>query len=163
MTAHSLLVFLLRLGGTVTILAFPTMLLPNEWMAAVHRWIGMGELPEAPVVTYLARSVSALYGFHGVLLFLIATHPARYRPFVVYVGWMNVAFGLMLLAIDLHAGMPAWWTALEGPVVVMLGVVILVLSRVAVPHTASRVIPGGLDPSERTPRNPPGPAFHSPE
>jgi hypothetical protein len=90
MTARSLLVFLLRLGGTMTVLAFPAMLLPPDWMAATHRWLGMGELPEAPVVDYLARSVSALYGFHGVLLFLIATDPARYRPFVVYVGCMNV-------------------------------------------------------------------------
>lgn len=131
MTAHSVLVFLLRLGGTMTVLAFPTMLLPHESMAAIHRWLGMGELPEAPVVGYLARSVSAFYGFHGVLLFLIASDPVRYRPFVVYVGWMNVALGLMLLGIDLHAGMPGWWTAFEGPVVLMLGVVILWLSRVA--------------------------------
>jgi hypothetical protein len=63
MTARSLLVFLLRLGGTMTVLAFPAMLLPPDWMAATHRWLGMGELPEAPVVDYLARSVSALYGF----------------------------------------------------------------------------------------------------
>ncbi len=133
MNAHSVLVFLLRLGGTMTLLAFPAMLLPDESMAAVHRWLGMGELPQAPVVGYLARSVSALYGFHGALLFLIASDPVRYRPFVVYVGWMNVAFGMMLLLIDLHAGMPGWWTALEGPVVLILGVVILWLSRVAGP------------------------------
>jgi hypothetical protein len=131
MTARSLLVFLLRLGGTMTVLAFPAMLLPPDWMAATHRWLGMGELPEAPVVDYLARSVSALYGFHGVLLFLIATDPARYRPFVVYVGCMNVAFGLMLLLIALSAGMPGWWTAFEGPGLVTLGVVVLFLSRVA--------------------------------
>lgn len=129
MTARSLLVFLLRLGGTMTLLAFPMMLLPDESMAAIHRSLGMGELPRAPVVGYLARSVSALYGFHGVLLFLIATDPVRYRPFVVYIGWMNVTFGLMLLAIDLHAGLPGWWTAVEGPGLVALGVVLLWLSR----------------------------------
>jgi hypothetical protein len=129
MTARSLLVFLLRLGGTMTLLAFPMMLLPDESMAAIHRWLGMGELPRAPVVGYLARSVSALYGFHGVLLFIIATDPVRYRRFVVYIGWMNVTFGLMLLGIDLHAGLPGWWTAVEGPGLVVLGVVLLFLSR----------------------------------
>jgi hypothetical protein len=140
MTARFLLVFLLRLGGTMTLLAFPMMLLPDESMAAIHRWLGMGELPRAPVVGYLARSVSALYGFHGVLLFIIATDPVRYRRFVVYIGWMNVTFGLMLLAIDLHAGLPGWWTAVEGPGLVVLGVVVLWLSRVigpAVPITRS--------------------------
>jgi hypothetical protein len=44
---------------------------------------------------------------------------------------MNVAFGLMLLLIDLSAGMPGWWTAFEGPGLVTLGVVVLFLSRVA--------------------------------
>jgi hypothetical protein len=141
MTAQSLLVFLLRLGGTMTVLAFPTMLLPHDWMAATHRWLGMGELPDAPVVSYLARSVSAFYGFHGVLLFLIATDPVRYRAFVVYVGCMNVALGLMLLLIDLHAGMPGWWTAFEGPGVVALGVVILFLSRVSSASAPSRRSP----------------------
>jgi hypothetical protein len=138
--AHAILVFLLRLGGTMTVLAFPTMLLPPDWMAATHRWLGMGDLPDAPVVNYLARSVSAFYGFHGVLLFLISTDPVRYRPFVVYVGWMNVTLGAMLLLIDLHAGMPGWWTAFEGPGVVVLGVVILYLSR-AISATA-RTAPG---------------------
>jgi hypothetical protein len=42
MTAHSVLVFLLRLGGTMTLLAFPMMLLPDESMAAIHRVSGSG-------------------------------------------------------------------------------------------------------------------------
>ena len=53
----------------------------------------------------------------------------RYRPFVLYVGWMNVSFGLMLLLIDLHAGMPTWWTVGEGPGVAVIGLVILYFAR----------------------------------
>ena len=45
-----LLVGLLRLAGTITVSAFLTILLPVEWMASTHRWLGLGEFPRAPVV-----------------------------------------------------------------------------------------------------------------
>jgi hypothetical protein len=124
-----LLVFLLRLGGAFTVLAFPAMFLPVEWMASTHHWLGLGELPRAPVVDYLARSVAALYGFHGVLLLIVARDPVRFAPIVRFVGVMNVAFGLMMTAIDAHAGLPSWWTLTEGPPIVGFGIAILLLSR----------------------------------
>jgi hypothetical protein len=129
------LVFLLRLAGFVTLLAFPAMLLPTAWMDATHRWLGLGELPRAPVVEYLTRSVAALYGFHGVLLLIVAGDPVRYRPLVRYVGLMNVFFGLLISAIDIHAGLPLAWTLLEGPPIVGMGAAVLYLSRsVRLPH-----------------------------
>ena len=124
-----LLVVLLRLAGTVTITAFLAMLLPVEWMVSTHRWLGLGELPRAPVVEYLARSVSALYGFHGVLLLVISKDPLKYRAIVWYVAGMNIVLGVMLFAIDLHAGMPAFWTLGEGPPVILFGLVIAFLIR----------------------------------
>ena len=98
-------------------------------MAAVHSWLGMGEFPAAPLTDYLARSVSALYGFHGVFLFIVSGGPMRYERIVLYLGVMNVVFGLMLLAIDVHAGLPVAWTAFEGPPVVGLGALVLYLRR----------------------------------
>jgi hypothetical protein len=80
-------------------------------------------------VDYLARSVSALYGFHGVLLLIVARDPVRFAPIVTFAGMMNVAFGLMMIAIDAHAGLPSWWTLGEGPPTVAFGIVILLLSR----------------------------------
>ena len=129
---------LLRFGGVVVLMAFPTMLLPVEWMAETHRWLGLGELPRAPVVDYLARSTAALYGFHGVLLLIVAGDPQRYRPIVRYVAAMNVVFGAMLLGIDLHAGMPAWWTLAEGPGIAALGIVLALLLR-SVPPSVPRL------------------------
>ena len=124
-----LLVVLLRLAGGVTITAFLAMLLPTEWMAATHEWLGLGEFPRAPVVEYLARSIAALYGFHGVLLLLISRDPPRHRSVVRYVGAMNIIFGLMMVIIDLEAGMPMLWTLGEGPPIAAFGVVVLLLSR----------------------------------
>ena len=104
--------------------AFLAVFLPVDSMASTHRWLGLGEFPRTPIVDYLARSVAALYGFHGVLLFVISTDVVRYRPLVWYVAAMNVVFGIMLIAIDLHAGLPAQWTAFEGPPVVVIGMLV---------------------------------------
>lgn len=118
------LVFLLRCGAVLTGSAFLAVFLPVDWMISTHRWLGLGEFPQAPIVDYLARSVAAFYGFHGVLLFLISTDVVRYRSLVWYVALTNVVFGFMLLAIDLHAGLPAYWTAFEGPPVVVIGILV---------------------------------------
>jgi len=131
MTAERLLAWLLRLGSCITLSAFLTALLPAETMAAVHRDLGMGELEVVPVVDYMARSLSMLYGFHGALLMLLSFHVQRLAPVIVFIGWMNVLFGAALLAIDLHAGLPAWWIAAEGPWVMAMGVLVLVLVRAA--------------------------------
>ena len=128
MTVHTWLVVLLRIAGCVTLAAFPAMLLPVEWMASTHAQLGLGEFPRAPIVDYLARSIAALYGFHGVLVLIVSTDPIRYRPIVWFIAAMNIVFGLMMIAIDLYAGLPASWTALEGPPIVAFGLAIAFLN-----------------------------------
>ena len=128
MTSARLLVFLLRLGGAVTVVAFFAMFLPVDWMVRTHAWLGLGEFPRSPIVDYLTRSVAALYGFHGCLLLIIATDPVRYRALVWYAAAMNILFGIIIIAIDLHAGMPMFWTVAEGPPIMALGVALAVLN-----------------------------------
>jgi hypothetical protein len=124
-----LLIVLLRLAGVFTMTAFLAMLLPVEWMAATHRWIGLGDFPRAPVVDYLTRSIAAFYGFHGGLLLVVSRDPVKYQSIVRYLAFMNVVFGLMLIAIDIHAGMPIFWTITEGPPIIGFGIVIGILLR----------------------------------
>jgi hypothetical protein len=128
-TRTRVLAALLRLAGIIIASAFLAMFLPVEWMASSHRALGLGEFPRAAVVDYLTRSIAALYGFHGVLLLILSTDPVRYRSLVWYVAVMNVLFGLMILAIDVHAGMPRFWTLGEGPPIVAFGLVIGFLNR----------------------------------
>jgi len=123
------LTVLLRLAGLITLTAFVAMVLPAAWMASTHRALGFGDWPETPVFEYLARSIAALYGFHGGLLVLIAGDPARHITIVKYMAFMYVAFGLIVLAIDLDAGMPMWWTLAEGPPIATTGVVFAILAR----------------------------------
>jgi hypothetical protein len=123
-----LLVGLLRFAGCVLLLAFGAMFLPQDWMASTHEWLGMGTFPRSPVVDYLTRSVAALYGFHGGLMLVVAGNPERYSGIVRYFAFLNVALGLILVGIDMHAGMPGWWTLGEGPPIIAFGIVIGVLS-----------------------------------
>ena len=123
-TALRYLRLLLRLGGVLLVCAFPTMLLPPDWMAATHQWLGLGDFPRRPIVDYLARSVAALYGFHGVLLFIIASDCRKYRALITYVAVMNVTLGAMLVAVDVFAGMPTVWTLAEGPPLILVGLAI---------------------------------------
>ena len=123
------LTVILRLAGLVTLTAFFAMVLPDAWMASTHRALGFGDWPQTPVFEYLARSIAALYGFHGGLLVLISGDPARHAAIVKYMAFMYLAFGLIVLAIDLDAGLPMWWTAAEGPPLVIVGVLIAFLAR----------------------------------
>jgi hypothetical protein len=123
-----LLVVFLRISGSGLMLAFLAVLLPVDWMAATHPRLGLGEFPRTPIVDYLTRSIAALYGFHGVFVWIVSVDPERYRVFVWFAAIMNIVFGAMMIAIDLHAGMPAMWTAIEGPSIVAMGVAIAVLA-----------------------------------
>lgn len=123
-----LLVLLLRVGAVLTGSALFAALLPTEWMASVHRALGLGAFPESPLTEYLTRSISLLYAAHGGVLFVVSTDVRRYRPLVIYLGWLNIALGAALTAIDLAAPLPLWWTLSEGPWVAISGVVILALA-----------------------------------
>lgn len=127
MAPERLLALLLRLAGTVMCLAFLAAVMPTDWMVATHAQLGLGELPRLPIVDYLTRSLSARYGFHGLLLLFVARDVVGYRSIVTFIGMTNIAFGLMMVAIDLHAGMPAMWTMSEGPPIATFGAVLLYL------------------------------------
>jgi hypothetical protein len=62
------LVFLLRLVGVGSLFALIPVLMPMSWMVAMHRWLGLGEMPTDPVVEYLALDLSASYALVGALL-----------------------------------------------------------------------------------------------
>lgn len=126
---EKILVLLLRFAGGVMLLAFFAVFLPIDWMAAGHRMLGLGDYPASTLVDYLNRSVAALYALLGGLRLLIAEDVRRYRPIVAYVAVTDVAFGFMMLGIDLHAGMPLLWTLAEGPPVVAVGAAMLWLLR----------------------------------
>lgn len=110
------------------LLAVFAIFMPVRWMAVSHEWLGLGNFPESPLVDYLTRSASLLYTWHGGLLLLISFNVRRYRPLLIYLGIATAIGGLILLGIDLHAGMPAYWTLAEGPPVALIGCLMVFLA-----------------------------------
>jgi hypothetical protein len=120
-----ILCMLLRYLGSVSLLALGAVVMPYRWMDATHRWLGMGPLPSAPIVGYLARSLSLFYALFGGLLWLLSLNPERYRAILVYVAASFVVFGLIMVGVDLSEGMPAFWPRGEGSIIIFFGGVIL--------------------------------------
>lgn len=125
----TLLQFMLRFGGTVLCLAAGAVFLPHEVMRETNAWLGLAPLPDVPIVYYLARSASALYALRGLIYFLAATDPIRYRPLIILIGVTNVVFGVTMGGIGATAGMPLWWTGAESPFIVVTGLALLFLVR----------------------------------
>jgi len=117
------LVVLLRIFGCTALLAIYAVVQPHSWMAATHEWLGLGALPEGPIVSYLARSLSAFYALLGGTLLLFSTDVRRYRPALVYVSTAIFLLGIALFFIDWNAGLPPSWTWWEGPFTMALGLV----------------------------------------
>ncbi|HTU21686.1 MAG TPA: hypothetical protein VMG10_26855 [Gemmataceae bacterium] len=123
------LVLVLRILGTGDLLAVLAVFLPLEWMSKVHSWLGMGALPEQPIINYLTRSASALYAVHGAMLLFVSTDVRRYAPLIKFLAVVALIHGVGLYLIDMSAGMPGFWVAVEGPTVAAAGTVVLMLQR----------------------------------
>jgi hypothetical protein len=125
------LVLLLRIVGVGSLFALVAVVMPTSWMVATHRWLGLGEMPTGPVVEYLARSLSAFYALFGAICLVLASDLERYRPLVRFLALAVVLMSLVVLGVDLAAGMPWWWSASEGPGGVVFGALLFVLARPA--------------------------------
>jgi len=141
--ADRTLVILLRFFGVSGLFALVAVFMPMSWMVATHRWLGLGEMPSASVVEYLARTASAFYAFFGALCLMLATDLDRYRPLVRFLGVAFVLLGVIFTGVDVAAGMPWWWSAFEGPPGVVVGALIFVLCRRGQREDGSSGAPGG--------------------
>ena len=128
MSPERTLALLLRIVGLVSFSAIVPTFMPFAWMEAVHRWLGLGELPDVPIVHYLTRSASLLYAAHGAVVVYISFNVPRYLPALRFVGGVLILCGLTMTAIDLSARMPWFWTVLEGPFLLLAGTVLVGLT-----------------------------------
>lgn len=112
------LTLLLRLHAAVLILAVVPIFFPYSWMNLIHQWLGLGELPQAPIVEYLTRSLSLVYALHGIICLILTLDIQRYLPLIRMISVVHCGFGAIILGIDLHAQMPSYWTWTEGPPII---------------------------------------------
>ncbi len=129
-TKHEqILKLLLRVIGSVALLAFFCAMMPHSWMNATHQWLGLGEMPNEPIVGYLARSTSAFYALLGGLLWVVSWDLRRHWLVMIYLSCAFIVFGVLLLAVDFFEGLPLYWVLGEGPFNIVAGLVFLYLLR----------------------------------
>lgn len=123
------LILLLRAIALVTFLAFAAAVMPSDWIREASEFLGFDPFPESPLTFYLARHLSLLYGFVGVLLWIAASDFDRYRPLVRKLGVLTIVFGLMQWVVDSAAGLPAWWAIGESLSTFAGGVLLVWMER----------------------------------
>jgi len=136
---------IIRILGTGSATAAFFVVVPYTWMNAIHQWLGLGRLPDTPVVGYLARSTSAFYALLGGLLWVVSFDLHRHLLVLRYLGAAIVLFGVTLFAVDWVEGLPAYWRWWEGAIDVGYGILVLLLALRIRP--ANDVNPG--DPEKR--------------
>jgi hypothetical protein len=114
------LVLLLRLDGIIMLSALIPSIMPLAWMQGIHAWLGMGKLPDEPIIGYLTRSLSVMYAMHGAVLLFLSIDVRRFLPVVKFVAFLTILFGAGMTALDVVVGMPPFWTISEGPVLFLL-------------------------------------------
>ena len=129
---------LVRILGTGSTTAAFFVVVPYAWMDAIHQWLGLGTLPDTPVVGYLARSTSAFYALFGGLLWVVSFDLRRHLLVLRYLGAAIILFGVALFVVDWVEGLPPFWRWWEGAIDVGYGIAMLLLAlRIPPPNGES--------------------------
>lgn len=128
MISDTRLASLLWWAGAGTLTAFAAAMLPAAWLSDIAAWLGI-EFPVQPVVVYLARHLSLLYGMVGVLFLWIAGDLPRYRPLLPKLGAAAIAFGVAQAIVGWTASMPHLYTAVESVSTILGGTGLWILTR----------------------------------
>jgi hypothetical protein len=114
------LVWLLRGAALMLLMALIPAVMPFAWMKDIHCYLGMGELPDGPIVGYLTRSLSAMYAFHGAIVMFVSCDVRRYVSLIRFLAVLGFLFGIGMLVLDICVDMPLAWSVSEGPFIMIL-------------------------------------------
>jgi hypothetical protein len=143
---HCGLVLSLRLVGAFLILALAALFLPAQLMEAVPTEFGYRDLPDNPAVPYLARSLAALYATWGLAAIFVSFDVPRYLRLIRFMAVVALAYGAVLLGVDLVLGLPLRWVLTEGPIIMLVGAFFLLLSCKPAPAAAPAPAPVPREP-----------------
>jgi len=127
MAARRLLVWLLRVTGATMMWALVFVFCPFGWMQGIHGRLGMGELGYTPLLSYLIRTLSALYATFGALCLFISFDVDRYRHLILFLAWLGILSGIGVTALDALLRFPLFWSATEGPFTIALSLTLIAL------------------------------------
>src|SRR5918993_5529637 len=121
--------WLMRLEGSTEILAFVAVVMPRAWMETGHAWLGLGEMPDGPIIMFMIRQASYAYGMHGVSMWILASDVNRFRPLIVFNGVAFLLAAPVFFLIDYTSGVPLWWTIFDSLACGATGAALLLLTR----------------------------------
>jgi len=125
------LVLVLRGTAVLLLLAFVGAALPENWMKVVYEWGGLGPWPGGTLLVYLARAVSILYGFYGLLALYLSFDVRRYLPLIRFLAIVSFPFAPVMFAVIWAAGLPMVWAVSEPTSIVVISALWYVASRPA--------------------------------
>lgn len=128
-----ILVYLLRFVGGWLLLAWVAVPLPEEWMIPMHQSLALGEWPGGPLILYLARSISILYGFIGLMSLYVSWDVDRYRPLIRFGCLIGLPLAPIMLFIGVSSAMPMAWAIVEAVCILLFSVLILLVSNKSTP------------------------------
>jgi len=111
--SSGLLVLVLRASAVLFLLALAGAAMPESRMKAVYELGQQGPWPGGALLVYLARVVSLLYGFHGLLALYMSFDVRRYRPLIRFMAIVGFAFAPVMFVVIWTAGLPTVWAVSE--------------------------------------------------
>ncbi len=104
---------ILRVVALLSLIVVPAVLLPNVALEKLSWLLGSGQAPQVPLLTYLIGGGCTVYLAVALMLWIMSGDVVRYRPLVVFVGWVYLVGAPLLLWIAWSAGMPGWWIIMD--------------------------------------------------
>ena len=127
--SETALVWILRLAGVVLMTAIFAVVMPHSWMKATNNALGLAPLSDTPLTGYLTRSLSAMYAYHGALIYYFSLDVRRFLPAIRFLVVLGLVFGVAMLVLDIAVGMPLYWILGEGPYVLVMCGLLLWLTK----------------------------------
>ena len=104
--------------------------MPRAWHVATHAVLGLGDFPEAPIAEYLARGMSGMCGFYGLLLIYLANDVRKHLRLIVWQAIALTSISLLATLSQPRSGMPGWWLYGDLLSVAAFSAITIVLARI---------------------------------
>jgi hypothetical protein len=114
------LVLVLRATAILFLLALVGAVLPESCMKTVWEWGDVGPWPGGALVVYLARALSILYGFYGLLALYLSFDVPRYLPLIRFLAIIGFPFAPVMFAVIWTAGLPTIWAVSEPAAILII-------------------------------------------
>jgi hypothetical protein len=117
----------LRFLAISQIVAFAIVFVPEAWIASLHGWLGLGQMPDAVFLRYVLRGAAWCQGAFGVLFWVMASDVVRHRPLVITTAVIYLVAAPTFYFMNAIAGLPRWWCVWDFTVCFLAGGILLAL------------------------------------